>query len=84
MTDFRKLYLENPEWKDYVYQYVPKEFHHLFDEYPCSLVYAARAYRTGERPFDQWYEYTKLKVWYEDNHEYVHLWFKDGELFQNN
>lgn len=83
MADFRELYLGDPEWRDHVYQYVPGEFHHLFDDYPCSLVRAARAYRLGERPFDRWYEYTKLKVWYEDNHKDVHLWFKDGKLFQD-
>ena len=84
MVDFHKLYLGDPGWREYAYQYVPEEFHHLFDEYPCSLVCAAKTYKSGVRPFDRFYEYTSIKVWYEDNPKCVHLWFEDGELFKNN
>ncbi|MEL7086768.1 MAG: hypothetical protein AAGM36_19995 [Cyanobacteria bacterium J06597_1] len=84
MVDFHKHYHSHPYWRQYVYQHVPEEFHHLFDDYPSSLVSAADTISSGKRPFDRWYEYTSIQVWYEDNPDFVHLWFEDGQLVANN
>lgn len=82
--DFHEHYLSDPRWREFACRYVPAEFHHLFDKYPCSLINAAESYKSGERPFDKWYEYTDIHVWYVDNPKFVHLRFKDGELFTDN
>lgn len=82
--DFHKHYLENPAWRKHANKYISEEYHHLFDEYPCSLVGAASTIKSGKRPFDKWYEYTDIYVWYEDNPKHPHLVFEDGKLVVDN
>lgn len=83
VTERTQHFFKDPYWRRIVETYLPEKFHHLFEEYPSSLVNAASAIEEKERPFDSEYKPDAIEIYFADSPGYPHLCFEDGELVEH-